>query len=106
MYLYLEALNPIAAATLILSLLPTCHVLYMEKKTVNCCFWVSGGGRTAFTDVSPNNFPFYDEDEKYVPMLQSDGAQLSGKISTGHESLEMTNGSMAHPPPRCNAAID
>lgn len=43
------------------------------------CINGKGAGRTAFTDVPPNNFPFYDDNEKYIPMLQSDGAQLSGE---------------------------
>jgi hypothetical protein len=29
--------------------------------------------------VPPNNYPFYNDDEKYVPIMQADGGQLSGK---------------------------
>ncbi|KAI3435551.1 hypothetical protein D9Q98_001616 [Chlorella vulgaris] len=36
-----------------------------------------GTGRTGFLPVPPNNYPFYNEDEKYVPMMQADGGQLS-----------------------------
>jgi hypothetical protein len=31
--------------------------------------------------VPPNNYPFYNEDEKYVPMMQADGGQLSGELA-------------------------
>eukprot|EP01026_Neomeris_dumetosa_P042555 TRINITY_DN3550_c1_g1_i7.p3 TRINITY_DN3550_c1_g1~~TRINITY_DN3550_c1_g1_i7.p3 ORF type:complete len:211 (-),score=20.58 TRINITY_DN3550_c1_g1_i7:207-839(-) len=36
-----------------------------------------GTGRTGFTSVPPNNYPFYSEEEKYVPVMQTDGGQLS-----------------------------
>lgn len=38
----------------------------------------SGTGRTGYMAVPPNNYPFYSEDEKYVPIMQADGGQLSG----------------------------
>lgn len=28
--------------------------------------------------MPPNNYPFYSEEEKYVPVVQADGGQLSG----------------------------
>ena len=28
--------------------------------------------------VPPNNYPFYSEEERYVPVIQADGGQLSG----------------------------
>lgn len=37
-----------------------------------------GTGRTGFVNVPPNNYPFYNDDEKYVPVMQADGGQLSG----------------------------
>lgn len=40
---------------------------------------VAGTGRTGFSRVAPNHYPFYAEHEKYMPMLQADGGQLSGK---------------------------
>eukprot|EP00879_Flechtneria_rotunda_P010795 GHRR01011280.1.p1 GENE.GHRR01011280.1~~GHRR01011280.1.p1 ORF type:complete len:213 (+),score=48.92 GHRR01011280.1:992-1630(+) len=36
-----------------------------------------GTGRTGFIPVAPNNYPFYNQDEVYTPVLQSDGGQLS-----------------------------
>ncbi|KAA6421379.1 MAG: hypothetical protein FRX49_08656 [Trebouxia sp. A1-2] len=36
-----------------------------------------GTGRTGYLHVAPNNYPFYSEDEKYKPIMQSDGGQLS-----------------------------
>ncbi|KAL6775802.1 hypothetical protein ACKKBG_A18550 [Auxenochlorella protothecoides x Auxenochlorella symbiontica] len=36
-----------------------------------------GTGRTGYMAVPPNNYPFYSEDEKYVPIMQADGGQLS-----------------------------
>ncbi|KAK2079390.1 hypothetical protein QBZ16_003081 [Prototheca wickerhamii] len=36
-----------------------------------------GTGRTGYVSVPPNNYPFYSEDEKYVPIVQADGGQLS-----------------------------
>ncbi|GLC42997.1 hypothetical protein PLESTM_001411000 [Pleodorina starrii] len=36
-----------------------------------------GTGRTGFLRVPPNNYPFYTEDEKYTPVVQADGGQLS-----------------------------
>lgn len=41
----------------------------------------AGTGRTGFLPVPPNNYPFYNEDEKYVPMMQADGGQLSGELA-------------------------
>ena len=38
----------------------------------------AGTGRTGYVSVPPNNYPFYSEDEKYVPIVQADGGQLSG----------------------------
>lgn len=40
----------------------------------------TGTGRTGFLSVPPNNYPFYNEDEKYVPVMQADGGQLSGRL--------------------------
>lgn len=37
-----------------------------------------GTGRTGYLAVPPNNYPFYNDDEKYVPVMQADGGQLSG----------------------------
>jgi hypothetical protein len=42
-------------------------------------FLTKGTGRTGFIPVPPNNYPFYNDDEKYVPIMQADGGQLSGK---------------------------
>lgn len=28
--------------------------------------------------MPPNNYPFYNDDEKYIPIMQADGGQLSG----------------------------
>ena len=39
---------------------------------------LAGTGRTGYMPVPPNNYPFYSEDEKYVPVVQADGGQLSG----------------------------
>ena len=36
-----------------------------------------GTGRTGFMNVPPNNYPFYSDEEKYVPVMQADGGQLS-----------------------------
>jgi len=36
-----------------------------------------GTGRTGFINVPPNNYPFYNDDEKYIPVMQADGGQLS-----------------------------
>ena len=41
-------------------------------------FSTAGTGRTGFIPVPPNNYPFYNDDEKYVPIMQADGGQLSG----------------------------
>lgn len=38
----------------------------------------AGTGRTGYLAVPPNNYPFYSEGEKYVPVMQADGGQLSG----------------------------
>lgn len=50
-----------------------------------CCYasqllwhYYAGTGRTGFLAVPPNNYPFYNEFEKYVPVMQADGGQLSG----------------------------
>jgi hypothetical protein len=40
----------------------------------------AGTGRTGYLPVPPNNYPFYTEDEKYVPIVQADGGQLSGGL--------------------------
>jgi hypothetical protein len=42
-----------------------------------------GTGRTGFMNVPPNNYPFYNDDEKYVPVVQADGGQLSGMWGIG-----------------------
>ena len=36
-----------------------------------------GTGRTGYMPIPPNNYPFYKEEEKYVPVVQPDGGQLS-----------------------------
>ncbi|CAG9460071.1 unnamed protein product [Pedinophyceae sp. YPF-701] len=36
-----------------------------------------GTGKTGISDVPPNSYPFYSEDEKYVPNMQSDGGHVS-----------------------------
>lgn len=41
---------------------------------------VPGTGRTGFLPVPPNNYPFYSDEEKYVPVMQADGGQLSGRL--------------------------
>lgn len=40
-----------------------------------------GTGRTGFLNVPPNNYPFYNDEEKYVPVMQADGGQLSGALT-------------------------
>ncbi len=40
----------------------------------------AGTGRTGFLNVPPNNYPFYAEHEKYKPVMQADGGQLSGTL--------------------------
>jgi hypothetical protein len=37
-----------------------------------------GSGHTGMHSTPPNNYPFYAESERYQPVLQSDGGQLSG----------------------------
>lgn len=32
--------------------------------------------------MPPNNYPFYNDDEKYVPITQADGGQLSGAAAS------------------------
>ena len=39
---------------------------------------IAGVGRTGYINVPPNNYPFYSEEERYVPIMQADGGQLSG----------------------------
>lgn len=39
---------------------------------------IAGVGRTGYISVPPNNYPFYSEEERYVPIVQADGGQLSG----------------------------
>merc|ERR1712144_30339 len=36
-----------------------------------------GTGRTGYMTIPPNNYPFYSEEEKYKPVIQPDGGQLS-----------------------------
>merc|ERR1711933_568131 len=36
-----------------------------------------GTGRTGYMPIPPNNYPFSTEEEKYVPVVQPDGGQLS-----------------------------
>eukprot|EP00983_Pelagomonas_calceolata_P099789 1158499-Pelagomonas_calceolata.AAC.2 len=36
-----------------------------------------GSGHTGMHSVGPNNFPFYSECERYQPVIQGDGGQLS-----------------------------
>eukprot|EP00201_Polytomella_parva_P006050 CAMPEP_0175076206 /NCGR_PEP_ID=MMETSP0052_2-20121109/22564_1 /TAXON_ID=51329 ORGANISM="Polytomella parva, Strain SAG 63-3" /NCGR_SAMPLE_ID=MMETSP0052_2 /ASSEMBLY_ACC=CAM_ASM_000194 /LENGTH=91 /DNA_ID=CAMNT_0016345251 /DNA_START=391 /DNA_END=666 /DNA_ORIENTATION=- len=38
-----------------------------------------GSGRTGFQKVAPNNYPFYSAQERYIPVIQADGGQLSGE---------------------------
>lgn len=38
----------------------------------------TGTGKTGYAQVTPNPFPFYSESERYVPVIQPDGGQLSG----------------------------
>lgn len=42
--------------------------------------WTAGTGRTGYLHVAPNNYPFYSDEETYIPIMQSDGGQLSGKL--------------------------
>lgn len=48
------------------------------------CLRATGTGRTGFVNVPPNNYPFYGDSEKYVPLTQSDGGQLSGVAVAKH----------------------
>ena len=48
----------------------------------------TGTGRTGFIPVPPNNYPFYNEDEKYVPVMQADGGQLSEWKPMYHPTAE------------------
>lgn len=57
-----------------------CHVEILAGNTGMLIFFEPGTGRTAFTEVPPNRYPFYNDEEKYIPVMQSDGAQLSGAI--------------------------
>lgn len=50
----------------------------MKPLSSVCPSYCAGTGRTGFTPVAPNNYPFYAEDEVYAPVVQSDGGQLSG----------------------------
>jgi len=43
---------------------------------------VAGTGRTGFYDIPPNNYQFYSDQEKYTPVIQADGGQLSGGMQT------------------------
>ena len=36
-----------------------------------------GSGRTGYVDIPPNNYDWYDDDEKYKPVVQADGGVLS-----------------------------
>merc|ERR1712037_110396 len=36
-----------------------------------------GTGRTGYMPIPPNNYPFYKDEEKYEPVVQPDGGQLS-----------------------------
>ncbi|KDD76234.1 hypothetical protein H632_c305p0 [Helicosporidium sp. ATCC 50920] len=36
-----------------------------------------GTGRTGYLPVPPNNYPFYNDNEKSIPVMQADGGQLS-----------------------------
>ncbi|WZN58590.1 ubiquitin-like domain-containing protein [Chloropicon roscoffensis] len=36
-----------------------------------------GTGRTGYMAIPPNNYPFYNDDERYQPVVQPDGGQLS-----------------------------
>ncbi len=64
----------------------TCDLLYSEqqaeaKKTT--CF--AFAGTTGFIDVPSNNYPFYSAVEKYRPVMQQDGGQLSGSPSPSQQ---------------------
>lgn len=43
----------------------------------------AGSGHTGMHSIAPNNFPFYSESERYRPVIQSDGGQLSGARGKG-----------------------
>lgn len=45
--------------------------------------FVAGTGRTGYLPVPPNNYPFYNDNEKYIPVMQADGGQLSGTLKEG-----------------------
>ncbi|GAB4820460.1 hypothetical protein N2152v2_007506 [Parachlorella kessleri] len=47
-----------------------------------------GTGRTGYMPVPPNNYPFYSEEEKYVPVVQADGGQLSEWKPMYHPTAE------------------
>lgn len=38
----------------------------------------TGTGKTGYMHVPPNPYPFYNEDERYLPLIQPDGGQMSG----------------------------
>ena len=43
----------------------------------------AGSGRTGYQPVPPNNYPFYNDDEKYKPIIFADGGQFSGENVAG-----------------------
>ena len=58
---------------------------------------LAGTGRTGFMAVAPNDYPFYGDDEKYVPIMQADGGQLSGaaRTDTVHSDTWISSVNMA-----------
>ena len=42
-----------------------------------------GSGRVGFMPIPPNNYPFYNDDEKYVPIVQADGGICSVRLGLG-----------------------
>jgi hypothetical protein len=56
----------------------------------------AGTGRTGFIPVPPNNYPFYNEDEKYVPVMQADGGQLSEWKPMYHPTAEQAEADRRH----------
>ena len=60
------------------ALLSCRDVACTDAALVENCFanaiWVLQKG---YSDIPPNNYPFYGEEEKYKPLVQSDGGVLS-----------------------------
>ena len=64
-----------------------------------------GTGRTGYMAIPPNNYPFYNEEEKYVPVVQPDGGQLSGKCDKTYRSRCYSLFPSSPPPHHKGAAL-